>query len=227
MQDQHSANDIENGEEYKPHHPPVTLHILLLTDRNVLKHVGKDKPIKSCWSNWPPEQPVLTDPSAFSHLGKGWNGVQGLCSCNSPSPVLLHLLLTTAGSGGVCNEHTLGPRGVTAIWEKTATHRITDWFGKSDWWWCERTRNGLGGKDLKNHWVPPPFHQTWLLHNCPPETLVHTDYQCLKISFFQQVLNKSCYKANPLEKLGKGWSNYRVMLTTGDKIQLKYLILQY
>lgn len=144
---------------------------------------GKDKPIKSCWSNWPPEQPVLTDPSASSHLGKGWNGVQGLCSCNSPSPVLLNLLLTTAGSGGVCSEHTLGPRGVTAIWEKIVTHRFTDWFGKSDSWWLERTQNGLGRKDLKNHWVPPPFQPDLAVPPLPTWNTCSHGVQMLKNKF--------------------------------------------
>lgn len=78
-----------------------------------------------------------------------------------------------------------------------------------------------GERILKITEFHSPFNQTRLLHHCPPETLLHMEHKCLKVSFFQQVLTKSCYKANPLNKLGKGCGNYRVMLTTGDKMQLK------
>lgn len=81
-----------------------------------------------------------------------------------------------------------------------------------------------GEKDLKNHWVPPDLAAPPL----PTWNICSHGVQVVKNkNFFQHFLNKSCYKANPLEKLGKGCSNYRVMLTTGDTIQLKYLILHY
>lgn len=126
MQDQHLPNDIKNGEEYKPHHPSVALHILLFTKINVLKHVipcaEKPSKKKSWWSNWTPEQPVLHSLRVERHQGlfPSWkrlewgSGLVYLCSCTSPFPVLLHLFLTT-DNGDIFNEHPAGPGGTTAI----------------------------------------------------------------------------------------------------------------
>lgn len=48
------------------------------------------------------------------------------------------------------------------------------------------------------------FHQTWLLHHCPPETFVHMEYKWLKIRiFFSISLIKAVTKLIPLKNWGK------------------------